>query len=91
MIAEKHLAQATAEAVALAQQAVVRCRDELATATHALEIARLARDALDESKVNLVVIGDESVRLAFRNRGLAADRLERAQALLAHREREATS
>ncbi len=89
MIAEKHLTSTTAEAVALALAQVARCRADLSSATTDLEAARATREALDDTDPNSVIRADEAVRHAFRNRGVAADRLEHALDVLVRREREA--
>ncbi len=64
------------EAVAL----VERLRADLAQATAEFEAARQQRAALDEAHVDLIVRSDECVRMAFRARGIAQDRLDAALA-----------
>ncbi len=88
MIAEKHLTSATVEAVALALAQVARCRADLSSTTDDLKAARATRDAVDDTDPDSVICADEAVRIAFRARGVAADRHEYALDVLARRQRE---
>ncbi len=90
MLEEQHSSRAAAEAVAAAIAHVTRCRVDLFSKTHDLEAARAARAALDDTDLDSVIHADEAVRVAFRARGAASDRLEYALDVLARRQREAT-